>query len=115
MNTLPNVHPGEVLRHEFLEPMGITPYRLARDIGVQQTRIAQLLKGTRSVTVDTAIRLSRYFGTTPDLWLNMQARHDLEDARLRNGPAYDAIRPYADSHSTGDASGSKIPSPGAIT
>jgi antitoxin HigA-1 len=115
MDILPNIHPGDVLRLDFLEPMGISAYRLARDIGVQQTRITQLLRGTRSITVDTALRLGRYFGTTPELWLNLQSRHDLEEARIRDGRVYEAIRPYASSNATGDASGNSTPSPGAIT
>lgn len=71
--------PGEVLKEEFLDPLGITPYALAKSIFVDPPpRIAPILKGKRKITADTAIRLSRFFGTTPGFWLNMQSRYDLE-------------------------------------
>ena len=79
------IHPGEVLREEFLEPMGITQYRLAKDIGVQPTRINQIVKGKAGISADTALRLGRYFGTSPQFWLNLQARYDLEVAGDRLG------------------------------
>ena len=72
------VHPGEILLHEFLKPLGISQYRLAKDISVPPRRINEIVHGTRSVTADTALRLSRYFGTTPRFWLNLQTHHDLE-------------------------------------
>jgi antitoxin HigA-1 len=70
--------PGEVLKEEFLEPMGITPYALAKAIFVDPPRIDSIIKGKRKITADTAIRLSRFFGTTPGFWMNMQSRYDLE-------------------------------------
>ena len=70
--------PGEVLKEEFLKPMGITPYALAKGIFVDPPRIDAIIKGRRKITADTAIRLSRFFGTTPGFWMNMQARYDLE-------------------------------------
>ena len=79
MERLPNIHPGEVLREEFLTPLGITAYRLAKDIDVQATRIKEILDGRRSITADTAIRLGRYFRITPRFWLNLQAAYDLEE------------------------------------
>ena len=72
------IHPGEVLLEDFLKPLGISQYRLAKDLRVPPRRINEIVHGTRSVTADTALRLSRYFGTTDRLWLNMQARYDLE-------------------------------------
>jgi addiction module HigA family antidote len=72
------VHPGEILLEEFLKPMGISQYRLARDIGVHPRRINEIVHGKRSVTADTALRLSRYFGLSERFWLNLQARYDLE-------------------------------------
>lgn len=93
--TLPNIHPGEVLRKDFLEPLGITPYRLAKDIGVGQIRISQILAGTRDVTPDTALRLSRYFGTSAELWVGLQRQYDLEEVRKARADQYDAIRPYS--------------------
>lgn len=72
------IHPGEALHTEFLEPLNITPYRLAHDIGVTATRVSELLHGKRRVTADTALRLGRYFGTSPQFWLNLQSHYDLE-------------------------------------
>jgi antitoxin HigA-1 len=70
--------PGEVLKEEFLDPMGITPYALAKAIFVDPPRIDAIIKGRRRITADTAIRLSRFFGTTPSFWTNMQSRYDIE-------------------------------------
>lgn len=81
------MHPGEVLREEFLAPLGITMYRLAKDTGMPADRVGRLVKGTRSFTADTALRLARYFGTTPEFWMNLQARYDLEEARDEVGKA----------------------------
>jgi antitoxin HigA-1 len=72
------VHPGEILLEEFLKPLGISQYRLAVDIGVHPRRINQIVHGDRSVSADTALRLSRYFGLSERFWLNLQARYDLE-------------------------------------
>jgi len=70
--------PGEVLKEEFLDPMGISPYALAKGIFVDPPRIAAIIQGKRKITADTAMRFSRFFGTTPEFWLNMQSRYDLE-------------------------------------
>jgi addiction module HigA family antidote len=75
---LPPIHPGEILREEFLEPMGISQYRLAKDISVPPRRINEIVHGKRSVTADTALRLGRFFGMSPQFWLNLQTRYDLE-------------------------------------
>lgn len=72
------VHPGEILLAEFLQPMGISQYRLAKDISVHPRRINEIIHGNRSVSADTALRLSRYFGLSERFWLNLQARYDLE-------------------------------------
>ena len=77
---LPPVHPGEVLRDEFLKPMELSVYRLAREIGVSRPRLNDVVLGRRAVTTDTALRLGRYFGTTPEFWLNLQTRYDLDVA-----------------------------------
>lgn len=82
---LPPVHPGEVLLEDFMKPLGLSQYRLAKDIGVPALRISQIVNGKRAVTADTAIRLSRYFGTSPDVWLRMQAHYDLEVAEVKAG------------------------------
>lgn len=79
MEKLPNVHPGEILAEEFLKPLGISAYRLAKDLQVPQTRISEILKKSRRITADTALRLSKYFGTTPKFWLGLQDDFDLEE------------------------------------
>ncbi|MBW2646572.1 MAG: HigA family addiction module antidote protein [Deltaproteobacteria bacterium] len=75
---LPVIHPGEVLLEEFLKPIGISQYRVAKDINVPARRINEIVHGTRSITANTALRLAQYFGTSPQFWLNLQARYDLE-------------------------------------
>ena len=82
---LPNIHPGEVLREEFLGPMDITAYRFAKDTGLPHSRVSDLLAGKRGVSADTALRLARYFGTTADFWLNLQTAYDLEEAERDHG------------------------------
>jgi addiction module HigA family antidote len=79
------VHPGEVLLEEFLKPMGISQYHLAKDISVPPRRINEIVLGRRTVTADTALRLARYLGTSDRFWLNLQARHDLEVEKDRLG------------------------------
>jgi addiction module HigA family antidote len=78
---LPPVHPGEVLLEEYLKPLGISQNRLARDLGVPAQRINDIVRKNRAITVDTALRLARYFHTTPQFWLNLQMHYDLEMAR----------------------------------
>jgi addiction module HigA family antidote len=80
-DSLPPVHPGEVLAEEFLRPLGLSQNRLGRDLRVPVQRINDLVRGKRAITVDTALRLARYFNTTPQFWLNLQTRYDLEMAR----------------------------------
>jgi len=75
---LPPIHPGEILLEEYLRPLGISQYRLAKDISVAPRRINEIVHGLRSITADTALRLSRYFGTSDRFWLNLQTRYDLE-------------------------------------
>ena len=77
---LPPVHPGEILFHEFMEPLGLTQYAVAKAIDVTPIRVSQIVRGQRSVTADTALRLSRYFGTRPGWWLDLQSHYDLERA-----------------------------------
>jgi addiction module HigA family antidote len=79
MGELRNIHPGEVLSEEFLKPMGITAYRLSKDIGIPQTRISEIIHGRRRVTADTALRLSKYFGTSARFWMGLQDDYDLEE------------------------------------
>jgi addiction module HigA family antidote len=75
------IHPGEILRDEFLDPLGITPYRLAKDTSVPLTRIAAILAGERTITADTALRLGRFFGMSAEFWLGLQQHYDLDMAR----------------------------------
>lgn len=82
---LPPIHPGEVLLEDFMKPLGLSQYRVAQDIGVPTLRISQIVHGKRAVTADTAMRLARYFGTSPDVWLRLQARYDLEVAERKYG------------------------------
>jgi addiction module HigA family antidote len=84
--TLSPIHPGEILKEEFLRPLKITEYRLSKDISVPPRRINEIVHGTRAVSADTALRLARYFGTSPEFWLNIQARYDLlkEENKLKN-------------------------------
>ena len=77
---LKNIHPGEVLQEEFLLPLHISAYRLAKDTSIPQTRISEIIKGNRRITADTALRLSKYFGTTPKFWLGLQDDYDLGSA-----------------------------------
>ena len=78
---IPLAHPGKILREDFLEPMGISVYALANSIKVPRSRVNDIVRGRRAVTADTALRLARYFGTTPEFWINLQAHYDLEIVR----------------------------------
>ena len=93
MKRLPPVHPGEVLREEFLEPMQLTPYAVARACGIPRTRIERLAREETPVTADTALRLARYFGTTPSFWMGMQAQYDLERAQDETAADLKRIEP----------------------
>ena len=83
MNKLQNIHPGEILLEEFLKPLGISAYKLAKDLRIPQTRVSLILKGKRRVTADTALRLSAYFGTSPQFWLGLQDDFDIEEEKIR--------------------------------
>jgi antitoxin HigA-1 len=82
---LPPIHPGEVLTEDFLSPLGISQYRLAKSMSVPPRRINEIVRGQRAITADTALRLARYFGTTERFWLNLQMRFDLEVEKDRLG------------------------------
>ena len=79
METLKNIHPGEILKEEFLEPLAITAYRLSKETFIPQTRISEIIKGNRRITADTALRFSKYFGTSAKFWLGLQDDYDLEE------------------------------------
>jgi addiction module HigA family antidote len=82
---LPPIHPGEILQEEFLVPLGISQYRLAKETSVPPRRINEIVRGLRAISADTALRLGRYFGTSEQFWLNLQVRHDLETEKDRLG------------------------------
>lgn len=89
----PPIHPGEMLREEFLVPLGMTPYALARRLNVPRTRIERLVREETGLTPDTALRLARFFGSTPEFWLNMQLRYDLGRAEIESAQALAEIQP----------------------
>jgi antitoxin HigA-1 len=89
------IHPGEVLREDFLLPLGLSEYRLAKDIGVPPRRINEIVKGKRSITADTALRLSRYFAWPAEVWLNLQAHHDRQKVEREMRTVLARIRPFA--------------------
>lgn len=80
-NTLPNIHPGEILKEEFLEPLNISAYRLAKETKIPQTRVSQILKKKRGITADTALRFATFFGNSPQFWLGLQNDYDIEEQR----------------------------------
>ena len=93
---LPPIHPGEILLEEFLKPMGISQYRLSKDIGVPPRRINEIVHGKRSITAGTALRLARYFGTSERFWMNLQSRYDLEVEKDKLGRRLiDEVHPIA--------------------
>ena len=95
MTKLSNIHPGEVLKEEFLLGFNISAYRLAKDTGIPQTRISEIIKGRRRVTADTAMRLSIYFGTTPKFWLGLQDDYDIEEEKNAKEYEFSMIRHHS--------------------
>ncbi|MGO9095344.1 MAG: HigA family addiction module antitoxin [Bryobacteraceae bacterium] len=93
--TVPPIHPGETLREDFLKPLGLTANRLAMELLVPVTRVNDIARGKRAITADTALRLARYFGTTPQFWMNLQANYELDLAQDARGPEIaERIRPH---------------------
>jgi antitoxin HigA-1 len=92
---MPPIHPGEILSEEFLEPLGISQYRLAQAIAVPPRRINEIVHGKRRISADTALRLARYFGTSDRFWMNLQNRYDLEIERDRLANDLRQIKPFA--------------------
>jgi len=93
MEKLKNIHPGEILNEEFLIPLGISAYRLAKETFIPQTRVSEILKGNRRITADTALRLSRFFGNTPKFWLGLQNDYDLEEEGILKENELNEIKP----------------------
>jgi addiction module HigA family antidote len=92
MEKLSNIHPGEILLEEFLKPLGVSAYRLSKDIGIPQTRTSEIIKGHRSITADTALRLSYYFGNSAKFWLGLQNDFDLEEEKRAKGQVLKDIK-----------------------
>lgn len=95
MNTFTNIHPGEILEEEFLKPMDISDYRLAKSIDVAQITISLIRRGKRGISADMALRLSKFFGTTPEFWMNLQREYDLRKERTDKSDVLKGITPYA--------------------
>jgi len=93
MRKIKNIHPGEVLREEFLIPMDVSAYRLAKETFLPQTRISEIVKGKRRITADTALRFSKYFGTSAKFWLGLQSDYDLEEETRSKAHELENIRP----------------------
>lgn len=96
MERLKNIHPGEVLKEEFMIPFGITAYRLAKETFIPQTRVSEILKGNRRISADTALRLARYFRNSPRFWLGLQTDYDLEEELRKNEKELNEIKPIQD-------------------
>ncbi|PJZ70828.1 addiction module antidote protein, HigA family [Leptospira perolatii] len=94
MKRIPNIHPGSILEEEFLIPLAITAYRLSKETGIPQTRVSQIIKKRRGITADTAIRFSKFFGTSPQFWLGLQNDYDLEEEMLKKKREFSAIHNF---------------------
>ena len=92
MNKLSNIHPGEILLEEFLQPLKITAYRLSKDLEIPQTRISEIIKGNRSITADTALRLSSFFGNSAKFWLGLQDDYDIEEVKNNHAEIFNKIK-----------------------
>ncbi|BBE19747.1 HigA protein [Aquipluma nitroreducens] len=93
MEKLKNIHPGEILNEEFLIPLGISAYRLAKETFIPQTRVSEIIKGNRRITADTALRLSKFFGNSPRFWLGLQNDYDLEEEGTQKENVLNEIKP----------------------
>lgn len=98
MEKLANVHPGEILKYEFLEPLEITAYRLSKALKIPQTRISEIIKGNRRITADTALRLSKYFGNSAKFWLGIQDDYDIELEKKSKESELNEIQHYESSN-----------------
>jgi antitoxin HigA-1 len=95
MKSINNIHPGKVLQEEFLVPLQITAYRLAKNASIPQTRISEIIKGNRRITADTALRFSIYFGNSPKFWLGLQDDYDLEEEKMIKNQELSRIKHYS--------------------
>jgi addiction module HigA family antidote len=94
MKKLRNAHPGEILQEEFLAPLGLSAYKLSKDIGIPQTRVSEIIKGNRRITADTALRLSKYFGNSAKFWLGLQDDYDIEEEEQLKAKELNLIEHY---------------------
>ncbi len=94
MKKLKNIHPGEILQEEFLVPLGLSAYKLSKDIGIPQTRVSEIIKGNRRITADTALRLSKYFGNSAKFWLGLQDDFDIEEQQQLKSKELNLIEQY---------------------
>jgi len=94
MKKLPNIHPGQILKEEFLIPLNLSAYRLSKDLGIPQTRTSEILKGNRRITADTALRLSQYFGTSAKFWLGLQDDFDIEEEKSIKSKELSSIKKF---------------------
>lgn len=92
MKRIPNIHPGEILEEEFLKVFRISAYRLAKETKMPPTRVSEIIKGKRRITADTALRLSKFFGTTPDFWLGLQMEYDLREEKSAKAKEINSIK-----------------------
>src|SRR5438046_1189979 len=99
-HALAPVHPGEILREEFMQPLGVTQYRLAKETSVPPRRINEIVQEQRGISADTALRLARFFGTSEMFWLNLQAQYDLDIQRQKLGPRLTAVRSFKEIQKT---------------
>lgn len=95
MEKLKNIHPGEVLKEEFLVPLAITAYRLSKETFIPQTRVSEILKGSRRISADTALRLSKYFGMSAKFWLGLQDDYDLEEEKNAKQTDFESIKSFS--------------------
>ena len=94
MKKLPNIHPGQILKEEFLIPLNLSAYKLSKDLGIPQTRTSEILKGNRRITADTALRLSQYFGTSAKFWLGLQDDFDIEEEKSIKSKELSSIKKF---------------------
>ena len=94
MKKLKNIHPGEILQEEFLLPLGLSAYKLSKDVGIPQTRVSEIIKGNRPITADTALRLSKYFGNSAKFWLGLQDDFDIEEEEELKAKELESIEHY---------------------
>lgn len=98
MNKLPNIHPGEILEEEFIKQFHISAYRLAKETKIPATRVSEIIKRRRRITADTALRFSKFFGTTPDFWLSLQMEYDLREEKDLKEKEIDSIHSIEELH-----------------